>query len=209
MNGPRKPYVAPFQIFLFANVVFFGVQSLSSTNIFGATLESQLHDQDWSEFAQSLVTERLDATHRSLEIFAPVFDHAAALNAKSLIILMAVPFALLLPVVFIRSRQPFMVHAVFSLHLYTFLMLLFSISLFVATADVVLGGAGLKSPRMDNALSAFNFIACAAYLFLATGAVYGATWPVKTIKALLLAVLVGALVLAYRFTIFLVTLYGT
>lgn len=209
MNGPRRPYVAPFQLFLFANVLFFAVQSLSSANIFGATLESHLHNQDWSDLAASLVTQCLETKHRSLEGFAPVFDHAAALNAKTLIILMVVPFALILPLVFLRSRQPFMTHVVFSLHLYAFLLLLFSLSLLVASLDVIFGGAGLGSPRMDNALSAFNLIACLAYLFFAMGPVYGATWPLKLIKAFSLAVLMGALVLAYRFAIFLVTLYGT
>jgi hypothetical protein len=209
LKGPRKPFVAPLQVFLFANVVFFAVQSFSSTNIFGATLESQLHDQDWSQFATSMVQKRLDNTHRGIETFAPVFDHAAALNAKALIIVMAVAFSVLLPLAFIRAKQTLTTHFVFSLHLYAFLLLLFSLSLSIAIVDVFLGGAGLQSARMDNVLSAINFIACGIYIYLAIGTVYGSTGPVKAVKALALTALAGALVLAYRFVIFLVTLYGT
>jgi Protein of unknown function (DUF3667) len=209
VHGPRKPYVAPFQLFLFANVVFFAVQSLSSTNIFGATLDSNLHSQDWSNIAQSLVGQRLEARHLSFESFAPLFDRGAALHAKSLIILMAVAFSLALPLVFLGGKQTFMTHVAFSLHLYTFLLFVFSVSLLVAVFDVLLGGKGLQSARMDNALSLINFTACAVYLFYSIRPVYGSGWPTRAIKAVALTALVSALVLAYRFTIFLVTLYTT
>src|SRR5206468_437712 len=95
-QGMRKPYVAPFQLFLLANVIFFGLQWLTGTNIFSSTLDSHLYHQDWSELAASLVTQRLAETHASLESYAPLFDRAVVLNAKSLIVLMAVPFALVL-----------------------------------------------------------------------------------------------------------------
>jgi hypothetical protein len=209
MDGRRKAYIAPFQLFLVANVLFFAIQSLTSTNIFGAALESHLHHQDWSVLAQSLVEERLEKTHTSLERYALVFDQAVVLNAKSLIILMAVPFALLLPLFFFRSRLPFTAHVVFSIHLYTFLLLLFSLALLVATLDVLLGGAGLKSARMDNVLSLVILVTCAAYLYLATGPVYGVSGPTRVVKVLALALSVGVLVLGYRFLLFLITLYGT
>ena len=130
-------------------------------------------------------------------------------NAKSLIILMAVPFALLLPLVFFRSRLPFAAHVVFSIHLYTFLLLLFSLALLVATLDVLLGGTGLKSAMMDNVLSVVILVTCAAYLYVATGPVHGASGPTRVVKVLALAPAVGVIVLGYRFLLFLITLYGT
>jgi len=59
--------VAPFQLFLLANLLFFAVQSLTSTNIFGATLDSHLHRQDWSALAQQLLAQRLQKMQTSLE----------------------------------------------------------------------------------------------------------------------------------------------
>jgi hypothetical protein len=102
-----------------------------------------------------------------------------------------------------------MAHVVFSLHLYAFLLFVFSATLVIAILDVLLGGKGLESARMDNALSAINFSACAFYLFFAIRPVYQSPWRIRLIKALALSVLVSVLVLAYRFTIFLVTLYST
>jgi len=207
-RGVRKPYVAPFQFFLIANVIFFATQSLSGETVFSSTLDSHLHHQDWSELAQSLVTERMAATQTDLKEFAPAFDRAVVLNAKSLIVLMTMPFALLLPVVFFREHRPFMAHVVFSLHLYTFLLLLFCLALLAAKASALLGIGGLESASVDNVISVANLAACMLYVYLAIGPAYGATGAPRVLKAVVLAVAVAAIVVGYRFLLFVITLYA-
>ena len=209
VRGQRMPYVGPIQLFLIANVLFFAVQSLTSANIFSSSLDSHLHHQDWSALAQELVARRLEMLGTTLDAYAPTFDHAVVLNAKSLIVLMVLPFALVLPVVFRAARQPFVAHAVFSLHLYAFVLLLFCLALALAEFDVVLGGAGLSSSRVDNVLSVINLAACATYLYVATGRVYGAHGVVRIVKVTALTLAVALIVLGYRFTLFLITLYST
>ena len=59
VEGRRKPFVGPFQLFLLANLAFFAAQSLSRTKIFSSTLDSHLHRQDWSGLAQAMVARRL------------------------------------------------------------------------------------------------------------------------------------------------------
>jgi hypothetical protein len=206
-QGRRKPLVGPFQLFLLTNVVFFLAQSLTHTKIFSSALDSHLHHQDWSAFAQQLVAQQLAATDGTLERLTPLFDQAVVLNAKSLIVLMVFPFALLLPLFFRASRRPFAVNVVFSLHLYAFLLLLFCAALGVVAFDRWLGGAGLDAAWMDNTLSAVNLLACTAYLFVASGRVYGGGTVSRLIKALLLSAAVGAIVLGYRFVVFMITLY--
>jgi hypothetical protein len=208
-RGVRRAHVAPFQLFLIANVIFFALQWLTRQNVFSSSLDSHLHHQDWSELAQSLLAGRLERGHTTLEQYAPVFDRAVVLNAKSLILLMTLPFALLLPLAFVRERRPFMTHVAFSLHLYTFLLLLFCVALVIAKLIGALGLGGLDAPAVDNALSVANLAICAVYIYLAIGPVYHATGALRAAKALLLAVAVGAIVLGYRFAIFLITLYGT
>lgn len=41
--GPRKPYIAPFQLFLIVNVAFFAVQAFAESPIFSTSLNSHLH----------------------------------------------------------------------------------------------------------------------------------------------------------------------
>ena len=72
LEGQRKPYILPFPLFLVANLVFFGVQSLTNANIFSTPLDTHLHDQMWSTLAQRLVSQRLDALQTTLEVYAPV-----------------------------------------------------------------------------------------------------------------------------------------
>jgi len=209
VSGLRKPYVAPFQLFLIANVIFFALQWLTHENVFSSTLDSHLHHQDWSELARTLVANRLETRHTELARYAPEFDRAVVFNAKSLIVLMALVFALLPPLVFWRERKPFMVHMVFALHLYTFLLLLFCAALLFAATSAWLGTGGLDAPWVDNVLSGVNLAACMLYLYLAIGPVYGATGMRRTAQAVLLGLAVGAIVLGYRFVLLLITLYTT
>ena len=141
--------------------------------------------------------------------YEPIFDRSVVLNAKSLVLLMTLPFALVLPLVFLRERRPFMTHVVFSLHLYTFLLLLFCVALAAAKASALLGFGGLAVPLVDDVLSVANLSACALYLYLAIGVVYGTTGALRLAKTIALALVAGAIVIGYRFALFFITLYGT
>jgi hypothetical protein len=151
----------------------------------------------------------VDSGHTSLEQYELAFDRAVVLNATSLILLMTLPFALFLPLVFFRERRPFMAHVAFSLHLYTFLLLLFCVALLAARLSAALGIGGLDAPMVDNVLSVANLAACTIYIYLAIGPVYGAAGALRVTKAIVLALAVGAIVLGYRLVLFLITLYLT
>ena len=204
------PYIGPFQLFLIANVLFFAMQSLTEH-------EHRLVDARLSSSQSGLAVPSHNAWYRTvwrrcrrlLICMRPSSITPYVLHAKSFIILMVLPFAILLPIMFYRNRQPFVAHAVFSLHFYAFLLLLFCVSLAVVAVDVLLGGAGLNSARMDNVLSLINLAACATYLYIATGTVYGASGAIRVIKVLALALAVAGILLGYRFVLFLVTLYTT
>lgn len=205
VEGQRKP----FAIFLIANVLFFTVQSLTHISVLGSTLASHLHLQDWRELAQVLLDRHLQATQTSLALYTPIFDRAAAVNAKALVVLMVLPFAGLLALLFFRQRQRFMAHLAFSLHFYAFLMLLLSLAVLFARLVSALGGPGLESAGMDNGLSLFNLVVSGAYVYAALGPAYAVAGAQRIVKALLLTIAALAMVLAYRFAIFLITLYTT
>jgi hypothetical protein len=207
VSGQRKAFLGPFQLFLVANVLFVAVQGLTGMNVFSSTLDSHLHHQDWSAVAQGLVERRLAATHTTLEGYAPSFNRAVAFNAKSLVILMTIPFSLMLPLLFYGKHRPFGVHVVFAAHVYAFLLFLWSASLGIAAVDVLCGGAGLTAAWMDNALTSLNMVVCATYLFLAIGRVYRAQGIARLATSLALSVGVAAIALAYRFGLLLLTLY--
>ncbi len=209
INGVRKTYVAPITLFLVVNVLFFAVQSLTGETVFSSPLDSHLHHQDWSEFARSRVATKLAESGTTLADYTPVFDRAVVTHAKSLIILMTVPFALLLPLVFLRERLPFMAHVVFSLHHYAFLLLLFCVALFAAGLSRWMGFGGVQAPAVDNVLSVFLLAACGLYLYLAIGRVYGTRGARRVVQSILLAIAVALIVIGYRFALFLITVFTT
>jgi cation transporter-like permease len=102
-----------------------------------------------------------------------------------------------------------MTHMVFSLHLYTFLLLLFCVAMLAAKLSSLLGFGGIESSVVDNVLSSVNFLACVAYLYMAIGPVYGTVGVMRGLQAIVLTVAVAAIVLGYRFVLFLITLYAT
>jgi Protein of unknown function (DUF3667) len=209
VTGPRKPYIGPFQLFLIVNVMFFAVQSFSGSPVFSTSLHSHMHDQDWSAFARTLVSHKLQAEHATLAAYAPVFDHAVDVNAKSLVILLVLPFALLLIPLFAGSHRPFVTHLVFALHLLAFLLLWSCILLLFTALLTAFGGSGLRSPWVDRGLFVVLIAVIATYLYVATAVVYEANGMVRALKVAVLAVAIAAAVPGYRFLIFLVTLYFT
>jgi hypothetical protein len=201
--------LGPLQVFLIANIVFFTLEALSHEHVFSTTLASHLTLQDWRELAQSLTSDRIRRLGMSLEVYAIGFDQAATRNAKTLIILMTLPFMLLLPLVHPRRARGIVVRAAFALHLYAFLLILFSGALAFAMVQSVLGGDGLQSSRVDLWLSILLLIGCVAYLYLALGRVYPGPPASRAWRALALGGAVAAIVQGYRFFVFLITLYTT
>jgi hypothetical protein len=207
LEGRRKPFLGPVALFLVANVVFFGAESVTRGIVFTTPLDSHLTQQPWSGLAQTLVARRLAAEHTTQDAYAPRFDGAIALHARSLILLMAAAFAPLPALVFRRGRRPFAAHAVFTLHLYAYLLLLFSIATAIPAAGVPFGAARSTSQDLDTVLSIALLIACAVYLYQAIGAVYGGRRVARAWSAAALTAGVVMIVLGYRFALLLVTLY--
>lgn len=109
----------------------------------------------------------------------------------------------------IVQKHPFVAHVVFSLHFYSFLPVLFCITCGVIGVDLMLGGTGLDSESFDHAVSVVEVAICAVYLYVAAGTVYGGTAAARLLKVVPLVLAAAGIVLAYRFTLLLITLYTT
>jgi hypothetical protein len=204
LEGRRKPYLGPVPLFLMANVLFFAAESLLRSSVFATPLAMHLSKQPWSPFAPTWVANRLAALHTTLAEFTPVFDQALALHARSWIIVMALSFTPV-PALLFRQRQvPVAAHAVFSLHLYAFLLLLLCVG---AGVEAALGGPSAMAPWVDPVVSSTLLAACAAYLYAALGRVYDSRGARRALEVVVLTVGVAALVLGYRFVLFALTLH--
>jgi hypothetical protein len=209
LQGQRKPYAAPLQLFLLANVLFFALQSSTNTRIFSQPLQSHQQHDIWGGVARPMIERHLESRGVTLDGYAPVFNQAVGVNAKSLIILMVLPFALLPPLLFHRPKLPFVAHVVFSLHFYAFLLFLFCVSIAAAFVDLKAGGGGLDSPGVDTALSLVEVLVCTVYLYFATGKVYGASGFGRLLQLIPLVSAAIVIMLGYRFVLLPITLFST
>ena len=208
-RAQRLPYFGPFQLFLVINVLFFAVQSFSEFRVFTQGLEFRLNSQVPDMFFRPMVDAHLASIGKTFAEYAPVFDHAVAVNAKSLIGLMVPPFALLLPLVFWRRSQPLAVNMVFSLHFYTFLLLLFCVPIAAAVITGLLGGPSMLPLPVDQATAVAVTIVSALYLYAAIGPVFGSTGVVRMVQAAVLTIFVVGIFLMYRALLLPITLFTT
>jgi hypothetical protein len=151
-------------------MLFFAAQSLTDASVVGTSLQSHLHEQDWSGIArrQRCRAPRRVAHHaRALRpgvrsrggAEREVDDHpdGAAVHWCACRDLRA-------------GERPFVARAVFSLHFYAFLMLALRSLLFAEGASTWRGG----SAHRDEPLFALLLGESAIYLHLATGVAYEA-----------------------------------
>jgi len=207
IQGERRRFLGPLELFLIANALFFSVQSLTNTNTLSSTLASHLHVQDWRDFAQSLVAQRFGNNERAIAAFAKTFDRAAIFNAKALIILMVLGFAPIAALLFRGAHRAAGAHLVFALHVYSFVLVVLCVALGIAEASFLMGGGGLASPAMDTWLSIANVGVCGSYIYLALGPAYSASGGSRIGAALVLTAALALLFMGYRFAIFLITFY--
>jgi hypothetical protein len=207
LQGQRKLYIGPVPLYLTANVLFFAAESFLGGAVFSTPLASHLRTQPWSDWAQALVAQHVAALGTTVAAYAPIFDSALALHARSWIISMALSFAVLPALVFRRSGRPFVAHAVFSLHLYAFLLLLMCVADIVPSLSARFDSEEFLWRVVDNGVAVLLLLACAVYLFVAARKVYGASGAARVAQVAVLTVGVGAIVLGYRFALFLLTLY--
>lgn len=102
--------------------------------------------------------------------------------------------------------MPFVGHIVFSLHFYTFLLLIFCVAVTVVGVSLFVDGRGLNSESFDHLLSAILVTVSGLYLFVATGTVYKERGASRVFKALLLVTVTVGIVPGYRFALLLITL---
>jgi hypothetical protein len=212
LTGCRRPYVSPFHIFLVANVVFFLAQVVSGLEVLMVTLDSQLYHQDYSSLALRLATHHFAATGMSIDQYAPIFEHAEGLYAKSLIMLMLPLFAVAAGLLFIDRRKVAVAHLVFAVHFYAFLLVsltvLFPVFALVLTTMHHLD-LHMYPGVMDWIVTAIEALLCLVYLAKSSAVVYEAGLVRRWLSAGLLTVATLYILYAYRFILFLVTLWAT
>ena len=212
MNGLRKPFVQPLQLFLITNVVFFLMNSIAGFNTFTTPLFTHLYRLPYSRMARDIAIPYVAARDIPLSEYATRFDAAAAIQAKSLIIVMVPIFSLFVMAAYWRARRYYVEHLVFSLHFYSFLLLVTSVMQAVtifALRALRPSGLGPDSAAVDSWLTLLELAVLAAFLYKALRHLYHEPRWMALAKTAVLSFSVGLVLTLYRFILFFVTLYTT
>ena len=212
MRGARRPYLAPLQFFFLVNIVFFLWVGISHTNMFGTPLQFHVQGAFYSDLAQRLVSARLAARHVTYDTYAAAFNHAAALQSKSLIILMVPLLAVLAAIITLPVRRPATQHVVFALHVMTaVLLLVIGLECVLVVVQLMLKAVGVH-PRwqvLDQTSAVLLVLVLGAYVHRALRRAYQNTPAGATIRAVLFAVAFIPVIFLYRAVLFFTTFYTT
>jgi thiamine biosynthesis protein ThiS len=212
MRGCRKPYLHPFQLFFVANLIYFLLQPYMGWSGLRTTLDIQTHMMSYSNLASQLVAERIAAKGLSLAQFAPFFNHVVDVQARSLVLVMVVLYALLVAILQWRRKEFFGQHLVFSLHFNAFWLIAILVVLYPGLSMLLRFtlslGVHLPSLNWDKLIFPFALLLLFIYSFLALRTAYRESFFMAFAKAFVLAFSFHYVLDIYRFILFLTALYA-
>ena len=201
LDGRRRNYIGPIQLFVIVNVVF----ALSGTGIFRTPLAIQQHDPPFAAFKQSLIAGAIERRAASPEDFRQSFDDAAGLQAKSWVFAMIPLFALVTAALYGFRRYLFE-HLIFATHVLAFLLAWLMVIHLVVSGIQSAAGVELSVPNRDTVSSIATLLGLVVYLVPAFRRAFGDGAASATARALAVTALLYPIVLVYRFLLFFVTL---
>lgn len=213
LRGERRPYMAPLQLFLLTNVVFFVWASVTRTDTFSTPLRFHVNGTFYADVAARMVNARLVARHTTLEHFSQVFDDAAAIEAKSLIVLMIPLLACVTAIVTLPRRRPAVPHIVFALHFMTMVLLLLMV--LQTTLAIVLGAAHLvvsfhaSATAVELVATGILLLGIAVYASLALRRAFALGATSSVMRAIAFTALFVPVLMGYRAVLFAITFFST
>ncbi len=212
LRGKRVGYLAPLSLFLWINVAFFVVQSLSGLGILTWPLRVHLSDDSFAWLTTRLLAQhRPDVVAASNHAYVDMFDALEGVHAKSLVIVMVPAFAISLAALLFDRRVPFTHLLVFSTHFFAF-ALIWLCALFPAAAMVLrlIAIGAWPAPLhhwLDLVVSGLEAAVFGWYLYVALGTVFGLSRR-RLLTVLALTAALYAILKAYHVVVFAATLYS-
>jgi hypothetical protein len=192
-QGRRIQYLKPIQLFLIVNVIFLLIAI--GNGLFDFSLEEYMGFGTPSN--RQLVTQAIARQGISFEAYAAAFDHNEEILRKSLIFLLAPLFAIVVWMLYYRSRRYYAEHLVFSIHFFSFFWL------FTTCAGLPVAFLAARAGiRPDNVLLPFIEISTLVYLYLMLRTVYAQGRLITLARAFVCLAAVYALLDAYRILLF-------
>jgi thiamine biosynthesis protein ThiS len=213
LRGCRKPYLHPFQLFFIANLIYFFLLPYMGWSGLRTTLNIQLHMMSYSTMARQLVDQRIVAKGVSMEAFEHSFNHVVDVEARSLVVVMVLIYAVLLAILQWRKKNYFGQHLVFSLHFTAFWLLTVFIGLYGGSTLAIIVSrhfsANVHFLQSEGFLFPIALLLILVYAMQAVRVVYQDSVRMALLKAIVLTAAFHYVLDIYRFILFLIALYAS
>ena len=210
--GKRVGYLSPLSLFLWMNVVFFVVQSLTGLGILTWPLKFHLADDSLGWFTTRLLAMHRPEMRAPTDAFAGRFDALEAVHAKSLVIVMIPALAAVLGVLTLDRRERFRDALIFATHFFAFALVwlcaLFPLLAIVLRLIIVAGIPAPTPHSMDLAVTTVEAAMLGWYIYVALDTAFGLSRPRRAATTLALIAALFYILRAYHAVVFAVTLYS-
>jgi hypothetical protein len=206
LNGRRKLYASPLNLFFVANLVYLLIGPVDALN---SHYVSQIRGQFYSGMITKQATGKMEHKKWTMAQMEEHYNSESGKVSKLLLIVFVFLFSLPVSMVFYTRDGYYSDHLVFATEFANFIILVVLTLLPYLLAIPLLLYVSLSKHRLHlNMNSDFTFVVLAlilfSYLLIAAKRVYRTNWLIP--KTLLLLVSTVAVVTLYRFILFQVTI---
>ncbi len=120
LDGRRKPYISPLPLFFLINFLYF---LFAPFDTFNTHFQSQLNGQAYSQLIHEYGQSTMESSGLDQKAFETKYNSHSANLSKTILLLLALLFALPLMLLFSNKTKLYIEHLMFSLSFVTFLLL--------------------------------------------------------------------------------------
>jgi len=208
LEGRRKPYISPLSLFFLINFLYFLVAPFDT---FNTHFQSQMNGQVYSKLIHDFAHNELEESQLDQTVFEARYNSHSANLSKSILLLMALLFAVPLMLMFFSKTSLYIEHLMFSLSFVSFLLLGTFILLpyLIFAAQSLLNWVGFDFHINWNGLGSILFALSIIGVYLGKGlkTFYNQPYTVIVPKTLVLIFALVFTVLFYRFALFFATIW--
>ncbi len=205
ISGNRKKYIAPLQLFFFANLLYFLFPMLST---FNTSLSTQIKHLPYSGMVKEVVANHLKKNSITYEDYREEYEKTSSQNGKLLLVVLVLIQALIFRLLFLRNTQfyfsDFLAAAAYFNAIYILFLLILLPGILLSVNQLYELNFGFLN---DLWVSIFFLALVILYLLVFMRNAFQISWQNSFIKSTLLTLSLIPSFIVYRFILFWVTFW--
>ena len=210
-SGIRKSRLTPFQVFIFANILYFFITGVFNQATFTTPLKYHINSSNFihQELAAEMVEAKLLASGQIYKEYEASFNRVAVTQSKTLIFIFIPILTLFLLPLFFNKKIKVVRHIVYAAHFMAFLLLMTIVAMplvqYILSLLNQYNLIHVVGNRNELVLTLSLFMVFWLYLYLSFVRLYDEHKAILLVKSMLLTVCIYYALLIYRMFLFFTT----